>query len=415
MDTSLFGTPERFFNTAGPVNSDKHYCLPALERFDLNEVVSLIQKERYFILHAPRSNGEKQTYLKALATYLNESGYYHCLYVNVEAGQAARGNMDKGIQAILSIVGKSALYDVDDPYPASIWQDTLRDEGALNAFAVVLGEWSRHTPKPIVLFIDEIDALIGDTLISVLRQLRSGYDKRPEGFPQSIILCGVRDVRDYRIFSDEQQAMVLGGSAFNIKAKSLRLGNFTQQDIATLYQQHTDTTGQPFAPGVIEMVWELTQGQPWLVNALAYEACFEQPAGKERTTPITTEIMHAAKEQLILRRDTHLDQLAHKLIEERVKRVLLPILATEHVPEETIPPDDIQYAQDLGLIHLDKPLRIANAMYREIIPRELIYSTEYTMVQEAAWYIVPDGRLDMPKLLTAFQAFFREHSEHWVE
>ena len=53
--------------------------------------------------------------------------------------------------------------------------------------------------KPLVLLIDEIDTLVGDTLLSVLRQLRSGYDQRPAAFPHSTILCGVRDVREYRI------------------------------------------------------------------------------------------------------------------------------------------------------------------------------------------------------------------------
>ena len=50
-----------------------------------------------------------------------------------------------------------------------------------------------------MLLIDEIDALVGDSLVSVLRQLRSGYARRPGAFPQSVVLCGVRDVRDYRI------------------------------------------------------------------------------------------------------------------------------------------------------------------------------------------------------------------------
>ena len=68
----------------------------------------------------------------------------------------------------------------------------------------------------MVLLVDEIDTLIGDTLISVLRQLRAGYDQRPAGFPQSVVLCGVRDVRhvrdvrDYRIHSSSENAMVTG-------------------------------------------------------------------------------------------------------------------------------------------------------------------------------------------------------------
>jgi len=60
-------------------------------------------------------------------------------------------------------------------------------------------------------------------------------------------------------------------------------------------------------------------------------------------------------------------------------------------------------------------IEIANPVYREIIPRQLTYGTQLTMSEQTAWYVTPEGRLDMNKLLSAFQEFFREHSEHWME
>ncbi|MEI2782433.1 MAG: hypothetical protein V9H25_14685 [Candidatus Competibacter sp.] len=174
-------------------------------------------------------------------------------------------------------------------------------------------------------------------------------------------------------------------------------------------------TGQAFlAEGVLARVWELTRGQPWLVNALAYEACFELKAGRDRTRPISAELIEQAKENLIQRRETHLDQLADKLREERVRRVIEPLLIGQDTALD-LPLDDIDYARDLGLVALDKPLRVANPIYREVIPRQLTASTEEMTVQESAWYVRPDGRLDMEKLLGAFQQFFREHAEHWIE
>jgi len=65
----------------------------------------------------------------------------------------------------------------------------------------VLRVWARADPRPLVLLIDEFDALIGDSLIAVLRQLRAGYPNRPREFPQCVVLCGVRNLRDYRIQS----------------------------------------------------------------------------------------------------------------------------------------------------------------------------------------------------------------------
>lgn len=225
------------------------------------------------------------------------------------------------------------------------------------------------------LLIDEIDSLVGDTLISVLRQLRAGYDKRPALFPQSIILCGVRDVRDYRIHSSRDKAIITGGSAFNIKAKSLRLGNFNQAEVKRLLQQHTAETGQMFKPEVLEQAWRLTQGQPWLVNALAYEVCFEMKTGRDRAVPITAEMVTQAKERIILRRETHLDQLVDKLQEERVRRVISPMLRGDNL-QQAVNQDDIQYVIDLGLISRSAMgLQIANPLYREVIPRELSYSS----------------------------------------
>jgi hypothetical protein len=414
MDTQTPPYP-RFFNTAGPINCTEHYCLNPLGRLNLPEILELIQQKKYFILHAPRQVG-KTSFLLALTKYLNAESSYACLYVNVEAAQTAREDVERGIRTILSQMGQEAQYHLQDEFISDTWAETLAEHGGDGALNATLSQWTLHNDKPTILLIDEIDSLVGDTLISVLRQLRAGYPRRPSAFPQSVILCGVRDVRDYRIYSSEGREMITGGSAFNIKAKSLRMGDFTRPEMETLYRQHTEETGQVFRPEALALMWELTQGQPWLVNALAYEICFEMEDGRNRANPITPEMVIEAKERLIRRRETHLDQLVHKLEDERVRRVIGPILAGDMEPE-MIPTDDIMYVRDLGLIRGGQGghLTIANPIYQEIIPRELTYSTQRTITHETVWYVGENGRLDTPKLLAAFQQFFREHSEHWVE
>lgn len=252
--------------------------------------------------------------------YLNREGKYNALYVNIEAAQAAREDVHRGIQAIMSAFATQYALRFKDDLIENSWKEILDKNGAEDALNKLLHFWTTHSDKPTVLFIDEIDALIGDTLISVLRQIRSGYADRPAAFPQSIILCGVRDVRDYRIHSSRTKEIITGGSAFNIKAESLRLGNFTKEDIAKLYLEHTKETGQIFEDGILDLAWEYTGGQPWLVNALAYEVCFRDKAARDRTRQITVEMFQDAKESLILKRDTHLDQLIDKLKEDRVPK-----------------------------------------------------------------------------------------------
>ena len=401
----------RFFNTSGPVVAEDHYCIPPLERLNLAEVRRLLRDKRYFVLHAPRQTG-KTSALLALRDLLNAEGTYGCVYVNVEGGQAGREDVEQVMRTILGELASRAR-SMGDEFLDSVWPDILAKYGPYAALREALTCWSEADAKPLVLLIDEIDSLMGDSLLSVLRQLRAGYDRRPGEFPQSVVLCGVRDVRDYRIQSTAENAIITGGSAFNIKARSLRLGDFSQEEVLALLSQHTEETGQAFTAEALDAIWTQTQGQPWLVNALADEACFAGEFAEAWHRPIAAEAIHAAREQLILRRETHLDQLADKLKEERVRRVVEPLLSGAEV--RSLPPDDLEYVRDLGLISTDNPLRIANPIYREVIPRELTYTTQATLAEETAWYVDAAGGLDVVKLLTAFQAFFREHSEHWVE
>ena len=402
----------RFFNTAGPVDPDRQYCLDPLSRLDLDEILTLIGQWKYFVLHAPRQTG-KTTCLMALVKHLNESGNYRALYANTEVGQSAREDVPDAMRAILRSIARQARNKLQDSFIGDRLSAVLEQSGGHAALGDLLSEWAAASPLPIVLMLDEVDTLVGDTLVSLLRQIRAGYPDRPARFPQSIILCGVRDVRDYRIHSSAEKSIITGGSAFNIKAASLRLGDFSQAEVAQLYAQHTLETGQVFQPEALDLAWELSCGQPWVTNALAYETCFQMDEGKDRSQPITADMMDQAKENLILRRETHLDQLADKLREDRVRRVIEPLLTGDVNPDQ-LRPDDVQYVRDLGLISANGEVRIANGIYREVIPRELTYDTQVMMHQDPDRYIHPDGRLDMVKLITAFQEFFREHSEHWV-
>jgi len=403
----------RFFNTEGPVNCADHYCLPPLARFDLAEVTGLIAQKKYFLLHAPRQTG-KTSCLLALADYLNQGDEYFAVYANIEAAQALREDVAQAMATIVTYIATTAVTLTGEQTALPIMRDVLANSAPGAQLGVFLTRWCQQLDKPLVLMLDEVDALIGDTLISLLRQLRTGYPTRPDYFPQSLILCGVRDLQDYRIHASSEKTIITGGSAFNIKAESLRLGDFNRTEVETLLLEHTVETGQVFTSEALALVWELTRGQPWLVNALAYETTWRNPAGRDRTLPITAEAIQQAKENLIQRRVTHLDQLADKLREPRVRRVVEAILVGDREPA-AIAPDDISYVRDLGLIRTEGQLSIANPIYREVVPRELTYGTQLTISEQPAWYIRADGSLDLPKLLAAFQQFFREHSESWLE
>ena len=407
----IFGMA-KFFNYAGPSVPGRNFMIDPLQRIDVQSMEKLIADERYFVLHAPRQTG-KTTCLLALMQHLNEQGTYRALYVNIEGAQAARGDVQEGIAAITSAFVRAAALYLSDKTIGSWLSSQGVSLAATDRFTALLEHWSVSDPRPAILFLDEVDALVGDTLISLLRQIRAGYAQRPKAFPQTIILCGVRDVRDYRIHTAHHE-IITGGSAFNIKAESLRLGNLSRSEIQELWLQHTQETGQIFDHSIWNELWEDTQGQPWLVNALAYQCVEKNKSAWDRTTSITLEHYKAARERLIYSRATHLDALADKLREPRVNRIVSAMLSGEDISER-FPEDDLQYVEDLGLIRSRPELTIANRIYREVLPREITSPIQTVLHYPQHWYLTSDRHLDIPKLLESFQQFFREHSDAWMD
>ena len=401
----------KFFNTAGPVNQEEHYKINPNTRWDLDEILMLIAQKKYFVLHAPRQSGKTSTLL-ALQKYLNERDDYIVVYTNVEVGQAARNDINEAIRGILSVlVGRMILTVGHKKEIENIFEDIKRKGDYKSALNDFLKKISELLKKPLVLLIDEIDSLIGDTLISVLRQLRAGYDMRPENFPSSVVLCGLVDIKDYKIHRSDGE-IITGGSAFNIKARAFTFNNFTIEEIKTLYLQHTDYTGQKFEEGVFELVYNYTGGQPWLVNALAYEVTFEMKENRDRSVLITKNMIKEAKERLILRRETHLDQLVDKLKEKRVYSVIKPMLLGEYA---TINPNDSEYCIDLGLIKKTKQgLVISNEIYKEVIPRELTNSTQESFLSRfTPDWVNKDETINVDKLMEMFVQFWRENADIW--
>ncbi|MCS6783442.1 MAG: hypothetical protein NZ482_09785, partial [Gloeomargarita sp. SKYG98] len=291
-------------------------------------------------------------------------------------------------------------------HPPSLAELTQAESGRRIGHA--LSAWSRASPRPLVVFIDEIDSLQDNNLISVLRQLRDGYPRHPKAFPQALGLVGMRDVRDYKVASGGSQRLSTS-SPFNIKVESLTLRNFTADEVAELYGQHTADTGQVFTPEATAHAFYLSQGQPWLVNALARQVV--ETIVPDPSIPITVEHCNQAKEILIQRQDTHLDSLAERLREPRVRAIIEPMLAGNSM--DYVPEDDRQFLVDLGLVvrHPQGGMAIANPIYQEVIPRVLASSTQDTLPMIAPTWLTPEGQLDSDALLQAFLEFWRQHGQ----
>lgn len=377
----------------------------------LTGVEKLIEKEMMFTIHAPRQTG-KTTYLHALADKLNSEGKYIALLVSFEeAGYGSISVKDANETLIHSIYNYALQQLPAEHLPEN---PAGKSYGNLKSY---MQSWCTAQPKPVILLIDEIDSLLDDVLVSVLRQLRSGFQGRPKYFPSSVVLVGLRDVRDYKVRVQSEGETLGTASPFNVKARSLLMKDFSKQDVLELLEQHETETGQEFPAAVKEEIFRLTQGQPWLTNALA-NMVVADILKEDFSREIDMEILRMANRRLILQRDTHLDSLVDRLKEERVKKVVQAIINGD-ILDFDILDDDIAYVRDLGIVSPTSPLIFANPIYAEIVPRVMAASIQESIPADirTRWFIKENNpqELDMKKILMAFQEFYRENAESWLD
>ncbi len=397
----------KFFNTAGLCIPEDHYMVDPLKR--LTDVEVLIKRNLYFTIHAPRQTG-KTTYLYSLARKLNDEGNYIALVVSFERAGYESIKVKEANETLINAVYTNSNLQLQQIYRPE--NPEGKDYPDLYNY---LQNWSGNQDRPIVLLIDEIDALLDDVLVSILRQFRDGYQGRPKHFPASVVLVGLRDVRDYK------EKIKIGGRAwgtgspFNIKSDSLFLENFTKEEVFQLLEQHFKETGQEFTREVKDEIFALTRGQPWLTNALANQIV-TRILKDDYTKKIPLELVNEARRQLILRRDTHLDSLVDKLKEERVKTIVQAIIKGDNIALDILV-DDISYVRDLGIVSRSSPLEFANPIYAEIIPGVMASPMQEFIPKEiqTPWFVNQDGTLNMEKVLTEFQDFYRRNSDVWIE
>ncbi len=389
----------KHFNTAGPCNPAWHYMVPPLPR--LPEAHGLAEGGAYFVIHAPRQTG-KTTFLRAFAEQLTGEGSFTALYASCEAAEAKGEDELAAQETLVRILTTQASAQL----PPELRPPPFEAPSEQTRLSEFLSAWAEQSPRPLVLLLDEIDALRGQSLVSVLRQLRAGYPERPARAPWSVALCGLRDIRDYKAASGGDPERLGTASPFNVKLESLRLGDFGDDDVRALLAQHTAETGQPFEPDAVARVLELAAGQPWLVNALANEI-----VGKMKVVePVRCTHVEEAKERLILARATHLDSLVSKLAEPRVRRVLEPLMAGELPATDPVFNEDVSYVVDLGLAK-SGPVRMANPIYAEVVARVLAQPAQESMHADPRTFVRADGRFDVAVLLSEFAAFWVEQGD----
>jgi hypothetical protein len=395
----------RWFNIAGPCLPAEHYMIPPGRR--VPDALELIEQGRWFSLVSGRQTG-KTTCVRWIAEHLRAGGQQAALWVDLEAARETP-DVAEAMRTILDCFERALSMPKSPiaPLGAAVTDPLLTTPRT--ALTRYLEQLAARMERPLVLLLDEADSLVGAAMVSFLTQLRDLYMRRGDtSTPRSVVLIGVRTLRDYALSSDERRAVAWLGtsSPFNVTVENVGLAPFTQAEVAELLGQHTAETGQRFEPDALARLWELSQGHPWLVNAVADQATRRDV--RDRARAVTTEDIERAKDTIILERRSHIDSLLARLREPRVRRVIDAMISGGRIEGDSVD-DDFAYTAGLGLIRkVGGAWAIANMIYREVIVRTLTASTQDQIHQKTEWYLRPDGSLDMPKLMAAWQEFWRE-------
>ena len=269
----------------------------------------------------------------------------------------------------------------------------------------------RAAPLPLVLFLDEIDALQNATLISVLRQLRAGVSTAAACVSLVLALIGLRDVRDYKVAAGGSERLNTA-SPFNIKTESFTLRHFTAggsgRTLPAAYRRHRAGLSPRRR---IAYAFELTQGQPWLVNALARQAV-------EVIVPDPTSPWHRRGHR---RGQGASDPAPGHAPGQPGRAAARAARAPRHRADagrpsrlSDVPEDDIRFVVDLGLVPL-RPRRRAGDRQPDLPrgdpPRARLHDCSLAAAHppHLAAARRPPGR--RTSCLDAFLAFWRQHGQ----
>jgi hypothetical protein len=332
----------------------------------------MTEGEMYFILHAPRQSG-KTTVLDFLTDKINDSGTMYALSCSMASLRTVKDEYHALARIVSQLNDAMRSSGVRAISRKAFQYDSLSGMDAPNLMVkTLLNRLCLDLDKDLAVFFDEADLLAGPGLLTFLAEIRDGYNSRHKPgnkFPRSLALVGMRDIRDYIASERPESAGGRLASPYNIVAERMTLANFTLEETGRLYRQHTEATRQVFEEAAIGRAWHWSEGQPWLVNALARQI-IEVRLENDYSAPVTAPLVDEAAESLIKRRDTHIDSLIERLTEPRVMKVMDAVFAGTKSPVP-VNGDDRRYCQDLGLVvkEADETLRPANKIYGEAMSR----------------------------------------------
>jgi len=243
----------RRFSSYGPVNKKLHYHVPRQELIDC-ACSQLLGEEpdeggHYITVWAPRQRG-KTWVMQQVVGKIKARRDFDVAILTLQSAQ----NVTTA-EEVLGLLARDLRewFGRDFP-PVTTWADLY------NLFSAA------HFAKPLILILDEFDAL-GEAFINAFaNEFRDMHIRRineadkPSG-EKSCLLHGLALVGVRGVLGIEN----VTGSPFNVQ-RSVHIPNLTFEEVQEMYRWYERESGQPVEQAVIDRVFYETQGQPGLVS-----------------------------------------------------------------------------------------------------------------------------------------------------
>ena len=258
--------------------------------------------DRRMHYYAPRKELIDEAYWKLAGDFPEAGRHYVTVWAPRQTGKTWV------MQQVVERIGKQGDLDVGIVSMQSA-KNIESDERILRFFAKALEEWfgiklpdietwdmlrdlfkKPYFTKPVVLILDEFDALQESFIDNFSNQFRDMYIRRlnesdkPSGEKKCLLhglaLIGVRAVLGIENVS---------GSPSNVQ-RSLRIPNLTRDEVCGMFNWYEKETGHKVENGVVDLLYGETKGQPGLTcwfGELLTEGFYGYSPEKDK--PITVE------------------------------------------------------------------------------------------------------------------------------
>ena len=369
----------RYFNTSGPNIPEKHYTI--LRESLLEQGLQLVNDERYFTIWAPRQTG-KSTFFALLATQLQNEGFT-VISISVERFRNV---------SLVEIVHNFNRYFTKQTGKQFSGQ-------TLDSIFTKLEE---NNSDKYVWVIDEIENFNPLYFSDLLHSIRQLYHSRNQHALKSVILIGVSNILG--IVQDN-------ASPFNI-ADNLNVTYFTKDEVFELLHQHETETGQLFDITVKEKIFEITAGQPGLVNSFAHKLV----EGSKNLATIGIEDFYKVEKWYLTNAiDKNVENIKNKA--NQYRKFVEQLLFSEKDIDFEIDKEYIKFLHVNGIIRSDENGKVVfwvplytKKLYKAFYPYTNGEKDDIIETVILTRFLKPDGTLNIDYLINKYKEYITKRS-----